>query len=243
MAGTTFSPLAKGENVSLFVPIPGTESADFIPGCILERSSESFKSKVCLTASPVKKTETGGFWVEIKLLSGTLVGYANGIALGFTATSPDTLPEIPVPDDAEEGTEPKREVPQFAYQLPDSYVIGYKKALYWNGERNEVDIDTAQLAPLDSDRIGVHLAPDGTMELYVNRIKRGTIPLPEGATAPSADALYAVIDLVGQACLVQLVDSYPPEEETDEMRKAQVKRDLRRTFKSKFGEAPPKEDA
>merc|ERR1712188_96872 len=102
----------------------------------------------------------------------------------------------------------------------------------WNGERNEVDIDTAQLAPLDSDRIGVHLAPDGTMELYVNRIKRGTIPLPEGATAPSADALYAVIDLVGQACLVQLVDSYPPEEETDEMRKAQVKRDLRRTFKS-----------
>merc|ERR1712118_496664 len=164
-------------------------------------------------------------------MGGSLVGYSNGLALGFTATTPESLPELPA---AEEGEEAKREVPQFAHQIPNTYMVGYKKALYWNGDRNDVDIDTAQLVPLDSDRLGLLLGNDGTMGVYVNSIKRGELPMPEGASAPSGD-LYGVVDLVGQACFVQVLDSYPPEEETEEMRQIQVRRDLRRKFKSQFG--------
>lgn len=233
---TTFHAQAKGPNVKLHVPIPGTESPDFVPGCILERHSEAFASKVGITSAPAKKTE-GGFWIEIKLLGGTLVGYRNGIAIGFTATAPESLPELPLPEGAEEGAEPPREVPQFAHQIPDSYMLGYRKALYWNGQRSDVELDTAQLAPLDSDKLGILMTNSGTIICYVNRLKRGEVTMPEGASPPSGDAdLYGLVDIVGQACMVQVMDSYPPEEETDEMRQNQVRRDLRRKFKSQFGE-------
>ena len=39
--------------------------------------------------------------------------------------------------------------------------------MYWNGQRSDVEIDTNQLAPLDSDILGVLLATDGVMHVYV----------------------------------------------------------------------------
>lgn len=230
---------ALGSGVEIFVPAQGAEPPGFMPNTVLRRTTETFVSKVAFTASPVKQVDEG-VWFEVKLQTAN-PGYMNCFGIGITTTKPDDSEEIPA---TEEGAEPRRAVPQFAHEVPDSYLVGYQQAVYWKGARSGAEIDLLQMSPLDSDRVGVLFTAAGTVRIFVNGIERGVVPLPEGCEPPPVgDAMYGIIDLVGQCSQMELLDTYPPEGVTDEMKLSQVRRDLRRNFKSEFGELPTEEVA
>jgi len=225
---------ALGPGVEVFVPATGAEPPGFVTNTVLRRTTETFVSKVAFTSAPVKQVEEG-VWFEVKLQMAT-VGYMNCFGIGITKTNPDELEEIPA---TEEGAEPRRVVPLFAHQVPDSYLVGYQKSVYWKGQRSDMEIDLLQLSALDSDKVGVLFTAAGTVRIFVNGIERCVVPLPEGCEAPPVgDGMYGLIDLVGQCTMMEMLDTYPPEAPTDEVKLSQVRRDVRRNFKSEFGELP-----
>merc|ERR1719188_2187763 len=135
------------------------------------------------------------------------------MALGYTATDPSGLVE------EEEGDGPPPPPPAHPEQVPQSYVAGYARSAYWDGERIEIESIFKSVKPYKIFTIGALATLGGVLEIYVNRRLAVTIDAAmRGMTAMDTDnPLYAIIDASGglkKATL--LTDSVPPSPEEDE---------------------------
>lgn len=161
--------------------------------------------KMAFSDEPVRKLAGRGHWFELRVEE-FLGGEVCLLALGFTATNPDTLDEA--------------ELPGRAATIPMTYVAGYARSVYWNGEKiTEVDNIFARVAPQKIFSIGVLVNLSGGLEVFVNR--RLAISLrPEDHGKPpisTDDPLWAVVDASGGLKKATLVtESLPPSAEEAE---------------------------
>jgi len=160
--------------------------------------------KVCKTVfsdEAIRKLPMG-HWFEIRIDDGQM-GFASLMALGFTGEDPASI----------EG-----ELPARANLLPDTYIVGYQKAVYWNGVKLDLETDPfVDILPRRLNRVGVLLTPTNSLVVYVDRIKTMTIdPGSEGLEKIDAERpLFAVIDLWGGAKQLSVQNSLPPTEEEE----------------------------
>eukprot|EP00746_Dinoflagellata_sp_MGD_P160283 gnl/MRDRNA2_/MRDRNA2_86934_c0_seq1.p1 gnl/MRDRNA2_/MRDRNA2_86934_c0~~gnl/MRDRNA2_/MRDRNA2_86934_c0_seq1.p1 ORF type:complete len:247 (+),score=71.31 gnl/MRDRNA2_/MRDRNA2_86934_c0_seq1:93-833(+) len=160
--------------------------------------------KVCKTLfseEPIRKLPMG-HWFEIRC-DDVQLGFSSFIGIGFTGEDPATI----------EGDLPAR-----ANNLPDTYLIGYYKALYWNGVKLDLETDPwVDILPRRLNRVGCLLTPTGHLCIYVDRVKMIKIdPGSEGLEKIDLDKpLYAVIDMWGGARQLTVQNSLPPTEEEE----------------------------
>jgi hypothetical protein len=188
--------------------------------------------------------------MEVKL-NQVLPGYINAFCIGMTSTDPESLPESaeepPAPEIPDKDPGKRREMPAFARELPGTYTIGYTNKVYWGGQSCPLPegTDLTNMAGLDSDKIGFLITNEGDLKLYINKLERLHLQAAELGVSPipTDGDYYGVVDLIGQAGMVLLDDSYGPPDGAPphEAVHAQIKKDLRRNFKSPFGELPKAE--
>merc|ERR1719262_1100281 len=136
------------------------------------------------------------------------MGFTTIMALGFTGEDPSS---IPTPEDG--GALPAR-----ANLLPDTYLIGYQKAVWWKGTKLDLDTDPfVDVLPRRLNRVGCLLTPTGSLCVYVDRVKMVVIdPGSEGLEKIDVEKpLYAVIDMWGGAKQLTVQNSLPPTEEEE----------------------------
>lgn len=132
-----------------------------------------------------------GCWFEIRVDV-----FAGGemclMGLGFTATDPETLVN-------ESEAEEAPPLPGCAGHIPNSFVVGYGRSLYWNGERIEIEPIFAKLKPAQTFTVGALANLDGGLELYINRRLVYTFSPEANVKRPiEVDApLWAVVDCSG----------------------------------------------
>lgn len=159
-------------------------------------------SKTVFSEEPIRKLPMGN-WFEVRIDDG-MMGFTCLMAVGFTGEDPSSI---------EEGSLPAR-----ANLLPDTYLIGYQKAVWWNGTKLELDTDPfIDILPRRLNRVGVLLTPKGELSVYVDRIKMMTIdPNSEGLDKIDLERpVYAVIDMWGAARQLTVQNSLPPTEEEE----------------------------
>ncbi|CAE7309394.1 Glrx5 [Symbiodinium natans] len=146
--------------------------------------------KMAFSAEPVRNLGGRGCWFEIRVDV-----FAGGemcvMGLGFTATDPETL------INTAEGEAPP--LPGCAGDIPRTFVAGYGRSLYWNGERIEIEPVFAKLKPAQAFTVGALANLDGGLELFINRRLVYTFSPEANVKAPiEVDApLWAVVDCSG----------------------------------------------
>mmetsp|Transcript_98213 Transcript_98213/g.233743 ORF Transcript_98213/g.233743 Transcript_98213/m.233743 type:complete len:232 (-) Transcript_98213:13-708(-) len=147
--------------------------------------------KMAFSAEPVRNLGGRGCWFEIRVDV-----FAGGemclMGLGFTATDPETLVN-------ESEAEEAPALPGCAGHIPNSFVVGYGRSLYWNGERIEIEPIFAKLKPAQTFTVGALANLDGGLELYINRRLVYTFSPEANVKRPiEVDApLWAVVDCSG----------------------------------------------
>lgn len=147
--------------------------------------------KMAFSAEPVRNLGGRGCWFEIRVDV-----FAGGemclMGLGFTATDPETLVN-------ESEAEEAPPLPGCAGHIPNSFVVGYGRSLYWNGERIEIEPIFAKLKPAQTFTVGALANLDGGLELYINRRLVYTFSPEANVKRPiEVDApLWAVVDCSG----------------------------------------------
>jgi hypothetical protein len=159
--------------------------------------------KVCKTLfseEPIRKLPMG-HWFEIRC-DDVQMGFSSFIGIGFTGEDPASIEELP----------PR------ASTLPETFLLGYSKMLFWNGTKLDLDTDPfVDILPRRLNRVGCLLTPAGHLCVYVDRIKMIAIdPGSEGLEKIDVDKpLYAVIDMWGGAKQLTIQNSLPPTEEEE----------------------------
>lgn len=164
-------------------------------------------SKIVFSEEPIRKLPMG-HWFEIRI-DDAQMGFTTIMALGFTAEDPASI---------EEGALPAR-----ANLLPETCLIGYQKAVWWKGDKLDLDNDPfIDILPRKLNRVGALLTPNGSLSIYVDRIKMITIdPGSEGLEKIDLERpIYAVIDMWGGARQLTVQNSLPPTEEEEAAAKA-----------------------
>lgn len=158
--------------------------------------------KMAFSADPLRSLAGRGCWFEMRVdaLAG---GEMCPMGLGFTATDPGTL----------KGTEEEpTKLPGSAADLPKSYVCGYLRSMYWNGEQIEVDNVFGKLKPAKTFTIGALATVTGGLELFINRrLVLSYSPEDLLNRIDLEQPLWAVLDCAGglkKGCLIP--DSVPP---------------------------------
>ncbi|CAE8711538.1 unnamed protein product [Polarella glacialis] len=165
--------------------------------------------KMAFSAEPVRKLAGRGSWFELRV-DEFLGGEMCLMALGFTATDPETLGP---PEEGEEAPP----LPGVAGLLPRTFVCGYSRSVYWNGDRVQIESPFKKLKPAKIFTIGA-LANNltGGLDIFINRrLVTSFDPVAKAmASLPHDEPLWAVVDCCGglkKATL--LTDSVPPSEE------------------------------
>mmetsp|Transcript_47022 Transcript_47022/g.87926 ORF Transcript_47022/g.87926 Transcript_47022/m.87926 type:complete len:229 (+) Transcript_47022:60-746(+) len=144
--------------------------------------------KMVFSAEPVRNLGGRGCWFEIRVdaLAG---GELCVMGLGFTATDPETLINS-------EGAEAKP-LPGCAGNIPNTFVGGYGRSLYWNGERIEIAPLFTKIKPAKTFTVGALANLNGGLELFINRRLVFTFS-PETQSPIEVDMpLWAVVDCSG----------------------------------------------
>mmetsp|Transcript_8898 Transcript_8898/g.19927 ORF Transcript_8898/g.19927 Transcript_8898/m.19927 type:complete len:251 (-) Transcript_8898:199-951(-) len=181
-----------------------------IPGKSLKETS-----RLVFSDEPVSKFGDDGHWFEIRV-DELWTGNMSLMAIGFTATPPESLMEG---DEA-------AECPKRAWDVPRTYVVGYTRSCYLDGNRLQVDELCTKIQPGSVFTLGANLTPAGILQVFINRrIAYSIDPQEQGLEPiPVSEPLYAVIDgTSGLKKAVLVTDSRPPvegEEEAAEAEKA-----------------------
>lgn len=160
------------------------------------------------SADPVRKLAGRGCWFEMRV-DDYAGGEVNLLALGFTATDPETLASKADGDDAPE----EASLPGRASSIARTYVCGYMRSIYWEGERIEIAPIFKKLKPLKIFTVGALANVDGGLEVFINRRLVHTFD-PSEAGLPKLDLdepLWAVVDCCSGLKKASLnTDSVPP---------------------------------
>jgi hypothetical protein len=157
--------------------------------------------KMVFTSDPIRKFGDRGQWWEIRVEE-----FLNGelclLGMGFTGTDPETLVDTTLPGRAS--------------AIPLTYIVGYNRAVHWNGERLNAETVWSKVKPFKIFSIGVLATPSGSMEVYFNRCKVFDFdPIDKGLPPmDTSKPLWGVVDTCGglkKATL--LVSSAPPTED------------------------------
>mmetsp|Transcript_68609 Transcript_68609/g.127966 ORF Transcript_68609/g.127966 Transcript_68609/m.127966 type:complete len:237 (-) Transcript_68609:104-814(-) len=166
-------------------------------------------SRLIFSDEPVSKFGDDGHWFEIRV-DELWTGNMSLLAIGFTATLPETLLE-----DGEEVPCPAR-----AYLVPKTYVLGYTRSCFWDGQRILIDELSTKIAPGAVFTLAANLTPAGILQVFINRRLAYSIdPKEQGVDPiPLDEPLYAVIDgTSGLKKAVLVTDSRPPVEGEEEV--------------------------
>lgn len=164
--------------------------------------------KMVFSAESVRRLAGRGCWFEMRV-DDYAGGEVNLLAIGFTATDPETLVAKAEGDEAPE----EASLPGRASSIARTYVCGYMRSLYWEGQRIEIDPIFKKLKPLKIFTIGALANAAGGLEIYINRRLVHSFD-PSEAGLPPIDSevpLWAVVDCCNglkKACLN--TDSVPP---------------------------------
>eukprot|EP00931_Biecheleriopsis_adriatica_P072809 TRINITY_DN47207_c0_g1_i1.p1 TRINITY_DN47207_c0_g1~~TRINITY_DN47207_c0_g1_i1.p1 ORF type:complete len:238 (-),score=73.11 TRINITY_DN47207_c0_g1_i1:45-758(-) len=160
--------------------------------------------KMAFSTDPVRKLAGRGCWFELRVddLAG---GELNVMAIGFTATDPQTLAGT-----EEEEAEP---LPGCAGDIQKSYVCGYTRSVYWDGERVQIDAIFKKLKPTRVFKIGALANMNGGLDIFINRRLVHSFD-PSASALEKIDLeqpLWAVVDCCGGLKKASLEsDSVPP---------------------------------
>mmetsp|Transcript_63395 Transcript_63395/g.182501 ORF Transcript_63395/g.182501 Transcript_63395/m.182501 type:complete len:214 (-) Transcript_63395:168-809(-) len=147
--------------------------------------------KLVFSAEPIKKLAGVGQWFEIRVedFSGASLSL---MAIGFTATPPASLTESA--DEGEEKTLPGR-----PNQIPKTYVAGYARSAFWDGEHMEIDPVFEQIKPFKIFTVGALCTSTGALEIYIDRKLALEIdPIARNVQQmPMDEPLWAVLDCSG----------------------------------------------
>jgi len=181
-------------------------SVDIMAGgdkCIKQKAAIG-DPKVCKTVfseEPIRKLPMG-HWFEVRC-DDVQMGFSSFLAMGFTGEDPASI----------DGDLPAR-----ASNLPDTYLLGYQRALFWNGTKLDLETDPfIDVLPRRLNKVGCLLTPTGSLCIYVDRIKMVAIdPGSEGLEKIDVDKpLYAVLDMWGGPKQLTIQNSLPPTEEEE----------------------------
>mmetsp|Transcript_80274 Transcript_80274/g.186420 ORF Transcript_80274/g.186420 Transcript_80274/m.186420 type:complete len:202 (-) Transcript_80274:101-706(-) len=159
--------------------------------------------KMAFSAEPVRKFGDRGHWFELRVEE-FYGGEMSLMAMGFTNTDPDCFLD--------------QELPGQAHQIPSSYIAGYKRSTYWDGERLPGEKMFDKLVPHRIFTIGALATPEGTLEIYIDRRLVVTVdPLENDLQPISTDEpLWAVVDACGGLRKASVLSqSLPPQEEEE----------------------------
>mmetsp|Transcript_75764 Transcript_75764/g.214173 ORF Transcript_75764/g.214173 Transcript_75764/m.214173 type:complete len:203 (-) Transcript_75764:156-764(-) len=164
--------------------------------------------KMVFSANPVPKVGGRGSWFELRVEE-----FAGGeiclLAIGFTATDPETYVEA--------------ELPTRVTTIPKTYMVGYARSTYWDGERVQSDDVFKGLTPFKIFTVGALVTIDGSLEVYIDRklalaldpTVRGLPPIDAGAP------LWAVVDICGGLRKATILEkSVPPAGEEEDADKS-----------------------
>eukprot|EP00929_Paragymnodinium_shiwhaense_P014176 TRINITY_DN122061_c0_g1_i1.p1 TRINITY_DN122061_c0_g1~~TRINITY_DN122061_c0_g1_i1.p1 ORF type:complete len:240 (+),score=41.00 TRINITY_DN122061_c0_g1_i1:69-722(+) len=167
--------------------------------------------KAVFSEEPVQTYSGRGRWWEIRV-DDWMGGNMSILAIGFTATDPETLMS------QDEGEEAQFSLPPRAHEIPRTWIIGYIRSLYWDGEQIEAEPLSA-VVPLKVFSVGVLATLSGALEVYINRklvytydpTEAGLLPIP------TDEPLFAVLDCTsGIKKATLLSNSMPPVEGEEE---------------------------
>jgi len=164
---------------------------------------------------PLQSTAEGKYFqVRISKIMG---GPPDGLVIGVTMQSPDGVEKIP----------------EFMDELDPSWLAGYD-GQFWDGAHSvwhRIPWD-AKALKID-DRVGFLVTPHGEIRLNVN----GREVMKQNASISSSAPLFAVVDLLGCTCEVELEPSAQPKRVSDDSKKTPHVRALPMTgfLKTKAG--------
>mmetsp|Transcript_56088 Transcript_56088/g.121317 ORF Transcript_56088/g.121317 Transcript_56088/m.121317 type:complete len:207 (-) Transcript_56088:84-704(-) len=163
-------------------------------------------SKVLFSTESVKMSSGKGFWFELRVdeFAG---GHMSLMALGFTSTDPASHPE-------------EEPLPPRAYLFPKTWIVGYARSAYWDGDRSEAEDIFKSVVPFKIFQIGALATLTGSLEIYINRrLAYKFDPTVKGLPPmPIDEPLWAVVDCVGGIRKAMALISSPPQanEEVDD---------------------------
>ncbi|CAJ1417557.1 unnamed protein product [Effrenium voratum] len=159
--------------------------------------------KMIFSAEPVRSLAGRGCWFEMRIdsLAG---GEMSPMGIGFTGTDPETLKGEAAPA-----------LPGCAGRIPKSYVCGYARSLYWNGEKREAASIFSRLAPARTFTIGALANVMGGLEIFINRrLVLSYAPEDLLERIDLEQPIWAVVDAsAGLKKAVLVPDSVPPSPE------------------------------
>jgi len=159
-------------------------------------------AKTVFTEEPLSHQRGGSRWLEVKC-DDVNSGFVSSMGIGFTTSDPTQVTELP------------RRAPE----LENTILVGYTGKVFWLGQSFDIDWNPSlEIKSMACDEFGVLISPNGTIEIYLNRVRKITFSATENrceAVDISGD-VWGVVDLWGGPSRVSLLKSNPPEEAEQE---------------------------
>jgi len=154
------------------------------------------RQSVAIGSGPLPR-QSWGYYFEV-LVQETVAGWVGGLGIGVTSTSPGSL----------------RRVPDKAWRLPDSYIVGYWGCIFLDGKEHRTVWRSDALCP--GSRVGLLVTGDGRGDLIVFVNDRPVVRM-DGAllgdgVGPSTSGLllYPVVDIFAATRMVVLSQHASP---------------------------------
>lgn len=145
------------------------------------------RESVAVCKGPLSQQGAGYFEVEV---CQTVDGWIGGLGIGVTHSSPSDLKEQRLPDKA--------------WRVPRSFVLGYAGNKYLNGKEGTVDWQSDQLRV--GQRVGL-LIDGGSLFVLVDGQEVASVPEAEMLSAGlrQDEPLYGIVDIYNAALSVRLL--------------------------------------
>jgi len=155
------------------------------------------RQSVAIGSEPLKR-QASGWYFEVEIRE-TVAGWVGGLGIGVTTTQPTSL----------------RRVPDKAWRIPKSFMVGYWGCIFMNGVESRTDWRPDSLC--SGSRVGFLVTGDGLGDLVVFVNGRPTVRV-EGAMreafaecAGNEELLYPIVDVFAATREVALDScSVPP---------------------------------
>ncbi|CAE7195503.1 unnamed protein product [Symbiodinium sp. CCMP2592] len=145
------------------------------------------RESVAVCKGPLSQHGAGYFEVEV---CQTVDGWMGGLGIGVTHSSPSDLKEQRLPDKA--------------WRVPRSFVLGYAGNKYLNGKEGTLDWQSDQLRV--GQRVGL-LVDGGSLSVFVDGHEVASVPEAEMLSAGlrQDEPLYGIVDIYNAALSVRLL--------------------------------------
>lgn len=156
--------------------------------CYTATRTRGCRQSVAIGSTPLELQGDGWFFEVV--IGETVTGWVGGLGIGVTRTSPEGL----------------RRVPDKAWRLPSTYIVGYWGCVFLDGRerRTRWRSDTLQ----DGSRVGVLVtAATGDLTIFVDDVP---VVFAEGVIDRSREPLYPVVDVFAATRVIRLSRNAAP---------------------------------